>query len=224
MPNPNGTAQVLLGRLHSLYLVLTNRKDLSTVPAPTPTQEMEPGEKTPGGRSENYFIMGLTYALVYYKLTGNETEYPRFRKFVEDELQKELNEGLMGGEQGCNSPHSGMHLGALMLVYFFAAEFKEERLKDLSWKWLSGFFTFVNLCSDRTGHAEIPGFRISVTKPPTCPVRDAILRETLELPQVDLPEYAKLVRDRFWLGALIAQDMNENNQLNLRVAFSNSYF
>lgn len=207
MANPNGTAQQLLGRLHELFRVLLAEIDFTSVPPPTPGQEMEPGEDTPGGKSENYAIMGIAYAAIWYHLAGNVGEAHRFLAFVKAELRKEINTGLMGGEMGCNAPHSGMHLGAVLLLHFFAWWSKSRGLYLLTGQWLSRALAWFAACDDGAGHAEIVGFRIDPAARPSCPIRDAALRASLGLPQ-DLPNPTRrrdpLVADRFWLGARAA--------------------
>jgi hypothetical protein len=199
-PPAGKTAQTLLHRLDRLAAVLFGDIPAPDIPPPTRYQQMRSGEKTPGGRSENYHIMGNVGWWVYAQLTGDVAEAALARKEVLDYFASERDEGLMRGEQGANSPHGEMHYAAHLLACYAGLAWKDNEMAEAGQRWTADFLATCDACAV-DGRVYMPGFRVLPGKEPTSPVRDLIYQVALGR---DIKLSEKKADDRFFLGAEIA--------------------
>lgn len=197
-PPEKGTAQILLYRLSEIARYYIDGAPLS-LSAPSEPLTMREGLRIKGGASRNYKFMGRSGAWHYFRITGHARE-DEFRKQVLNLYASQEKEGLMWTEQGCSAPHDGMHLAAALVDRLGAIAAKDQAVLAATGRWLSGFFAMCELCSDSTGHACFPGFRI--LDEPTSSVRDIVYRAGAGIPQGKLPR--TLQRDRFYTAARAA--------------------
>jgi hypothetical protein len=198
-----GTAQILLWHIQQLANVLLGEGNISSLTQPA---SMEEGVKVKGGASENYKRMGRFASYIYYHLIGDEANYQKFRTQTLNFIRDERKRGHIGGEQGCNQPHDGLHLSAVFLVHLFATQQNDiELLQETGW-WIGAYLAICKACFHASyPRVAIPGFRCKGD--PLSKNRDLIFWHCIEDKPVEflnLPKDDKVNWQRFYLPTKLA--------------------
>lgn len=205
MSQPDGTAQVLMDRMHRLGCFLLGESSEIGLDAPTAYLTMREGVPVPGGKSWNYKKMGRVGAWVWHALAGDPAEAADFRRQVLEFFADEERYGQMRTEQGCNAPHDGMHIGATMLARLAALKLQtgeDAEMMAATGRWLDGFFAMCAACHS-AGHSYFPGFRIKPGTRPTSEVRDYAYLAARGMGKLPAQKRA----DRFFVGAKLAYEL-----------------
>lgn len=211
-PPKKGTAQNLLYDLQQIAFVLIDKRDLSILRKPA---SMEEGVKVKGGASENYKLMGRFGSMVYYYLIGDHDNYQKFRQQTLNFIRDERIRGHMGGEQGCNQPHDGLHLSPVLLAHLHATLINDvELLQETGW-WLGAYLAICHACKHPSyPRVAIPGFRIK--DEPLSEVRDLIYQHCVEdkpVQDLPLPKGDKVKWQRFYLAVKLAIHIKSINAM-----------
>lgn len=201
MSDPKGkSAQTFMDRMGTLVDILDGRAGLGDLAPFTEYLSMPENYNAPGGASQNYKRMGRFSRAVWEMLAEGPEADERIAQVLRF-FESEERDGHLLTEQGCSTPHSGMHEGAALLVRMAAIIFGHAELERASGEWLANHLALCRACADRSGHVEMPGFRILGR--PLSDVRDLIYRASTGQPQ-RFPRDDKLVTERYFVAARLA--------------------
>ncbi len=194
------SAQTFMERMATLADIFAGNAGLADLPPFTEYLSMPEGYKAPGGASQNYKSMGR-FSRYVYELIIQGPELEKFRKQTLNYFAEEQKVGQMVTEQGCSTPHDGMHIARALLARLASIIYGDVEVEIASREWLAGFLAMCRACSDEAGHVAWPGFRVK--KDPVSDVRDIVYRAYAGLKQ-KLPKGDKINSERFFLGGRLA--------------------